>query len=251
MNQHFGTIELGRIENSGQHPQDIELITAKFVHYPDSQQLILWLPQNGRQGYGSIRLIDETTHEIITEDLVEDRLNGSIQILINTISVPPGKYLLEIEHPKGGKHVVRFKKLEEGEKTAVGIRYPIPEPGSEPILYRDGSGSPLPEEDVILRQKLFQDMEEKFTRHIEYEGNFRSGKIIYKAANTSISFYHEMGGGDCKFYIDIPTPANWETATKTPLSSRAEILEFVAATVQRERASSWRFEIKENGIFYY
>jgi hypothetical protein len=122
---------------------------------------------------------------------------------------------------------------------------------SDPIIYRDGAGNILPNEEQLLREKAAKDLAARFSRRLEYEGNFRAGTIIYVEGELRIRFYHEMGGGECKFYIDIPTAEKWEAQTGAPLSRREEILTFVAQTVQREQASSWRYEIGEREIGFY
>ena len=94
-------------------------------------------------------------------------------------------------------------------------------------------------------------MAAQFGRKIEYEGTFRAGTITYVEGDLRINFYHEMGGGNCMFYVDIPTEEKWEVQTRTPLSRRQEILEFVAETVRREQASSTRYEIQDSAIVYY
>ncbi|NOT51033.1 MAG: hypothetical protein HOP10_07125 [Chitinophagaceae bacterium] len=119
------------------------------------------------------------------------------------------------------------------------------------IVYKDGFGNIIPDEDLILREKLNKELQQKFSRRVEYTGNVRSGSVIYIDSDTRIEFYHEMGGGNCLVYIDIPTEAQWVAFTKTPLARRKEILEFVAATVQAQQASNCYFEIKENSITYY
>ena len=46
-----GIIEITRIENQG--GTDLQgTLTAKFVRYPGSQQLTVWLPENAWNGYG-------------------------------------------------------------------------------------------------------------------------------------------------------------------------------------------------------
>lgn len=253
MPPHFGIIELGEINND---PPDGELTTARFVHYPDCQQLIIWLPQYGGRGYGNIRLIECSKNRVIDDRLVTDRLSGSIQILWDTLDIPPGDYRIEIDHPQNGKHVILLKKYEEGVEPPKEVEPEIPEAEQEnpnpPIVYRDGFGNELPNEDLILREKILKEMADKFGRKISYEGTFRAGTIIYHEGDLRIEFYHEMGGGNCMFYIDIPTEASWEASTKTPLERRQEILEFVAETVRREQASSTHYVIEDTSIgFYY
>jgi hypothetical protein len=252
MQPYYGIIELGEITNE---PPDGEEITARFVHYPDCQQLIIWLPQYGGQGYGNIRLIDCAKNAVIDDRPVTDRLNGGIQILWDTLEVGPGNYRVEIDHPDGGKHVILFKKYKKGvqppQKAPEGPPQPEKRNSEEPIVYRDGFGNELPNEDLILREKIFNKMAAQFGRKIEYSGTFRAGTITYVEGDLRINFYHEMGGGNCMFYVDIPNETSWEAATHTPLSRRQEILDFVAETVRREQASSTRYEIQDSAIVYY
>ncbi len=255
MQQHFGTITLGTIENADENDDATPVVTAKFVHYPDCQQLIIWLPQYGHN-YGSMRLIDQKTSQVVFEHPVSDKLSGSVQLLWDTLDVAPGEYVVEIEHPEGWQHRILFKKYSENEEVPVekpAIQMP-PETesqSSEPIIYRDGVGNEIPNEDLILREKAQRDIANKFARRIEYEGNFRAGEVIYIDNERRIRFYHEMGGGDCMFYIDIPSAQEWEARTGTPLCSRQEILEFVAQTVHTQQASSTRYEIGERDIAFY
>ncbi|MBX2891643.1 MAG: hypothetical protein KF734_11985 [Saprospiraceae bacterium] len=255
MQQHFGIITLGAIENMGEKGGTVPVVTTKFVHYPDCQQLIIWLPKYGRD-YGSMRLIDLQTKQIVWEHPVTDKLSGSIQLLWDTLDVAPGEYMVEIDHPEGWQHRVFFKKYHENEevpveKPALETPTEAESKSSAPIIYRDGFGNVIPDEDLILREKVLRQITNKFTRRIEYTGNFRAGEVIYIDNEHRIQFYHEMGGGNCMFYIDIPTAQEWEARTGAPLSSRQEILEFVAQTVHAQQASSTRYEIGEREIIFY
>jgi hypothetical protein len=123
---------------------------------------------------------------------------------------------------------------------------------SKPIVYKDGFGNIIPDEDLILREKLNKELGRKFSRRVEYEGNLRDGSVIYIDSDTRIAFSNEMGGGNCMAFINIPTEDQWEAVTKTDLSRRKEILEYVAEVVRAQQASNCYFEIKENEIgFYY
>ena len=255
MKNHFGIIEIGEICNlPDDGTENAKMAEVKFVHYPDCQQLIIWLTEYGHN-YGQVRFIDRNTNKILRENPVTDHLSGSIQLLFDTLDLPPGEYTVEIDHPQGWKHSIALKKLKKGQE----IKKPAPaeeirEEGSqkdEPIVYRDGFGNEIPNEDLILRDKLLKEMMRKFQARIEYEGTFRAGTITYIDGDTRIPFYHEMGGGNCMFYIDIPTEQEWEARTKTPLRSRQEILEFVAGTVNREQAPNCRYEIQGNSIVFY
>lgn len=260
MKQHFGIIELGIIENVGENATEIEQIKARFVHYPDCQQLTIWLPQYGWQGYGKIRLIDLKNQKIMDERLVTDRLNGGVQILWDTLPMEPSDYIIEIEHPKGGKHVLHFTKFKfKKVKVAKAVlpkataRKPKKDDFTvEPApVYRDGFGNIMPNEDEIIREKAWKNINAMFTRHLEYDGNFRGGTITYFEGDLRITFSHEMYGGKYHFGIDIPSESQWEAQTNTPLNRRQEIIEFVAQMVQREQASSWKYEIRDTDIAYF
>lgn len=121
----------------------------------------------------------------------------------------------------------------------------------KPIEYKDGFGNIIPNEDLIMREKLNKELERKFSRRIEYEGNLRSGSVIYLDVDTRIEFSNEMGGGNCLAFINIPAASQWEAATKTSLSRRQDILEYVATAVQAQQASNCYFEIKEDTISFF
>lgn len=260
MKQYFGKIELGKIENTGDNAQAIGELKARFVHYPDCQQLTIWLPQYGWHGYGAIRLIDLTKQQIIDERPVTERLNGGIQILWDTLPIAPSDYCIEIDHPKGGKHVLYLTKFVFKKEKRVKVVLPKTRTQKTktdsftveaPPQYRDGFGNIIPNEDEIIRTKAMKDLVAKFTRHLKYEGNFRGGTITYIEGDIRISFNHEMYGGKYHFGIDIPSESQWEAQTNTPLSRRDDIITFLAKTVQREQASSWQYEIRETDIAYF
>ncbi len=245
---HDGQIAIGGIQTSD-GPSDLKLPTVKFVHYPGSQQLILWLPRPGYQGYETLTVTRDG--KVIEQAEVMSRLNGSVQILFATLTWPEGDYAITISNKDGFRHEVTLTKLPEGQPLPVEPPPPSPPPSDEPIVYRDGSGKILPNEDLELREKVIRDMARKFTRKLEYEGNFRAGTIHYIDGERRISFWHEMAGGNMKFYIDIPPEEQWEGRTGTPLSEREDIITFVANRVKQDQASSWRYEITANAINFY
>lgn len=267
MKKYTGIIVIGEISNcqdeSSSRSMELPRLTGitessvRFVHYPDSQQLLIWLTHPGRE-YGNLRLRDRNTKKIIEEWPVADKLNGSIQLCWDSLSIAPGNYTIEIDWSNGWQHHIEIQKFKtgitpkkkvssEGEKLKK-----ISEEKNEPVQYRDGFGKIIENEDMVLRDKLKKDIARKFSRRISYEGNVRAGTIIYMDNDIRIEFPHEMGGGNCMFYIDIPTEKLWEAGTKTPLSARKEILQFVAETVRAEQASGCNFEIKDDTIgFYY
>lgn len=247
-----GVVTIGPIANIAA-PPDVGLLTLKTAHYPGAQQLILWLPQSGYSGYRDVQLMG-ADGAVIESAAVRDRLNGSVQILWDTLAWPPGRYRIEIGHEAGWRHVAELEKLEAG-VAAPAPPAPAPEPAQDaPRIYRDGFGQIMPNVDLDIRaqaqEKMAQVFAEKFGPRLEYEGNFRGGTIIYIDGARRIRFWHEMAGAPYKFFIDIPSAEQWEAATQTPLAERDAIVRFVAETVQREQASSWTFEIRDTDILF-
>jgi hypothetical protein len=126
-----------------------------------------------------------------------------------------------------------------------------PDLDSPPIIYRDGFGNILPNEDMILREKIITKTIDKITRRVEYVNQGRDGKVIYIEGDKRITFLMEMGAYDCVFYVNIPTAKDWEEQTKFPLSEREEIITFVAAQTQRDQASSCVYKVTDREISYY
>jgi hypothetical protein len=270
---HEGIIEITKIENSGDNAATIGTLTARFVRYPGCQQLSVWLPEYGGSGYGKLRIVDIKTQTVIEEQAVSHKINGSILMTWDTLEWVPSEYRLDIEHPKGGYHTLYFNKLEENDvipkdkivempvakaenPSLVNSLLPKNEPESSENdskwnVYTDGLGNPIPNEDRMIRDRAFEDLTAKFSRHIEFEGTYRSGYVTYIEGDIRIRFLHEMYGGKYKFGIEIPSENQWETQTKTPLSRRQEIIEFLAETVKSEQASSWQYEIRETDIAYF
>ena len=246
---HDGQIAIGDIRTPD-GPTDLKLPTVKFVHYPGSQQLILWLPKPAHQGYAELSVTCDGAD--IERGPVASRINGSVQILFATLEWPPGHYLITITHEEGWRHTVDLTKYAPGAEPKPPPP-PPPEPvvDKPPILYRDGFGKVIPNEDLDLRDKVLRDIARKFARKLEYEGNFRAGTIHYIDGDRQISFWHEMAGGSMKFYIDIPPEELWEARTGTPLSERADIIIFLAARVKQDQAPNWRYEITANAINFY
>ena len=94
MKPYFGTILIKSIKNiqtvsdgmyAGTiHFNPITETNIRFVHYPDCQQLIIWLTQQGRE-YGNIRLKNNTNKSIVEEWPVLEKLSGSVQLLWDTL----------------------------------------------------------------------------------------------------------------------------------------------------------------------
>lgn len=246
---HEGHVVIGDIRNVDA-PADVKVPALKYVWYPGSQQLILWLPRPGHEGYGE--LVVSRDGEAIERAPVMSRLNGSVQMLFATLAWAPGGYLIAISHDDGWRHEIALQKLEAGvAPPAPEPVVPVEEAPRGPIVYRDGFGNVIPDTDLEMRAGVASKLASTFGRRLEYEGNFRAGTIIYVDGDIRIPFYHEMCGGEMKFSIDVPVVAHWQDATGTPLSQRDDIIAFVAQRVKQEQASSWRYEITGQSIDFY
>ncbi|MBK7886964.1 MAG: hypothetical protein IPJ86_06550 [Bacteroidetes bacterium] len=252
--EYYGKVVLSSIDNSrnGVNVKEEEnniypLLTPnnlKLVHYPESQQLVIWLPDSGRL-YDTIAIEDVNCNDIIWNKKVDDILSGSIQLIINTLFLSPGDFRVSIVKSDSLVHRIYLKKYPQGVEPPVEKIQEISTPDVEkgPIIYRDGFGNVLPDEDLILRDKVIEKMQAKFNRRVEFDGTVRSGTVKYIEGSRTISFYAEMGGGNCIFYIDIPTSGKWEELTGFKLSEREEIVKFVAE-------ESVRKQTRSSGIYY-
>ncbi|MBA4227406.1 MAG: hypothetical protein C0456_12315 [Hyphomonas sp.] len=240
-----GELILAPAENTGA-PEGAGLLHAKTAVYPGAQQLILWLPADGWSGYETLR-ITGPEGALIEEAPLTDRLNGRVQILVNTFPWPPGAYRVEITHSGGWAHTLTLQKLEGGVAPP-----PVPAPPSEPsrgpIVYRDGFGNILPDTDLEMREAALKAIAARFSRRLEFEGNARAGTITYIDGDLRLRFYHEMCMRPVYFSIDVPPPDKWEAATGQPLSERDYILNFLAEETRRRQAPSLKTLIYDNRI---
>lgn len=256
--EYYGIIELVGVDNTT-GPASLAFVpltpdSVKVVHYPDCQQLIVWLSQPGME-YQQIRWID-SSDRVVEEYPVSDRLNGSIQLIWDTLSYPPGSYVIQINWKPGYQHLIRIIKYEENipkETNVAAIANNIPDTikKEEYIVYKDGFGNDLPNEDLILRDKLDARLAALFGRRLEYRGTFRSGYITYIEGNRTIEFLHEMGGGGCAFYIEIPTMEQWKVMTGFEIEERDDILSFIIHDILRKENDHYRFVIKADTILFY
>jgi len=259
MEQYFGVIEILKVENisptklDDHSAENIMLMDhVRFVHYPDCQQMSLWLPEYYKEYHDAIirNIVD---HVVVFDQKVENIINGTIKITIDTLFIPPGEYEFTITKKDGFIHKLYFKKSQEGEQPKI-VEPNEPEPvnlDSDPMVYRDGFGNIMPNEDLIWRQNIIDKTIDKFTRRLEYVSQGRGGEVIYHEGKKSIKFYMEMGGGNCVFYLDIPSISDWEKTTGFPLPEREDIITFVAEQTRRDQASSCTYKISETEITYY
>lgn len=211
----------------------------KIVHYPDCQQLIIWLPEYHGL-YEDIAINDVHSGLNIYSQKISDVVGGSIQIIIDTLFIYPGEFVMTISKIDGLQHNITFVKYKEGVMPEIPENAPD-EPidfDKPPIEYRDGFGNVLPNEDLLLREKLIGDMVKKFSRKLLFDGNGRSGSVTYLEGDKKVSFESEIGGGDCIFFIHVPDEENWLNKTGFELNERNDILQFVAENTLRIQISS-------------
>jgi len=90
-------------------------------------------------------------------------------------------------------------------------------------------------------------------RSIVFENTGRSGYAVFRDGDKSTRFYTEVGGGDCIFYMVIPSAEQWEIETGYPLENRDEILTFIAEESIKKQANvkGAYYKIQERHIVFY
>lgn len=237
--EYFGVISISDVKNIGPNDEilhaelddqiQLTISRIKLVHYPDCQQLIIWLPQPGTF-YESITLKEIEKNIIVWVQNIRDIISGSVQLVFNTLPIPEGNFELSIVKSDGLQHIIKFKKYSEGQFSILPETIPS-EPSvldSEPIVYKDGFEKIIPNEDLILREKIIKKTMNKINRRLEYISQGRDGEVIYIEGEKRIKFYMEIGGYDSVFYVNIPPAIEWETITNFPLEERNDIITFVA-----------------------
>ncbi|HPN69802.1 MAG TPA: hypothetical protein PLZ32_09800 [Saprospiraceae bacterium] len=258
---YFGVVELTSLENifptNKELKKEINLMEEsgiKLVHYSDCQQLIIWLPNDWR-GYVDMEVKDLLSGETIWRKEISEIISGSIKIILDTLPFPPGDLSIIISGNDSIQHVINIKKYEEGVIPEIPEILPEIKPDYDkpPIIYRDGFGNIIPDQDLIMRGKVLNDLDRKFSRKVKYEDEGRSGTVIFIDGDKTLRFYSEMGGGNCIFYINIPPKEHWIKETGYSLEERDEIIKFVAESALRDQAGSSGayFEIEDKWITFF
>ncbi len=255
-NLYFGKIIVESIENinsksSTELKNPFTDTNIKFVHYPDCQQIIIWLPEYFTN-YDKIYIIDIATSQMIYNHSINKIINGSVQIIIDSLFIHPGKFFIKILGLSGCIHQILIKKLSENEdQPVVEIKLDSEtKDNNDPILYKNGFGNILPNEDLDLREKIKIKTLGKVFRFVEYVSQGREGEVIYHEGFKSIRFYMEFGGNDVVFILNIPAPEEWESQTGFPLDEREEIIHYVAKITQKDQGPSCDYVIHEKEILY-
>jgi hypothetical protein len=241
---HPGAIEIGANCNV-RAPEGMGLMHVRYARYPGCQQLQVWLPQPGREGYSELRVAG-ARGKVLEQSRVEDRLNGSVQLLFDTLAWPPGPLVLEISHEQGWRHRLEMHKLRADEQPTAAPQMAAsgqtPTRRRKPITYRDGFGRVIVEQDLLLRQAASEALAIRLARRLVYEGYFRAGTFTYIEGELRIRFSQEMGAAPCQAVLDVPRAEHWQAHTGTPLQRRDEIMGWVAEQATRQIGGS-RFEI--------
>ncbi|MCA9190740.1 MAG: hypothetical protein KDB03_03220 [Planctomycetales bacterium] len=278
-----GIIEVTSIQNVGPEPGQVGTLTARFVRYPDCQQLSVWLPSSGYKNYTNYRLLRLSDAVLVENQELASKLCGSVRLLWDTLVWPPAEYRLEIPFSPSCCHWMYFRKLEAG--TKVGENEPIDMPmatadspsvihesqsdlalteadGNSGLYrqYRDGMGNLLPNGDEELRNELkniANDLAMQYRQpdvdspQVRFYSQGSGGAIEYSSSNEQARFSYEFGGGACKLIIDIPALEDWEQVTGIALARRRYVLLTIATAVRTEQAPNWRFEINNRTIEFY
>ena len=88
-------------------------------------------------------------------------------------------------------------------------------------------------------------------RKLEYINEGRSGYVIYSDETTKFRLYYEFGGGECAAIINITPAEDWIKVTGCPLTSRNDILAFIAGQAVRDQTSKGHFKISDKFIEIY
>lgn len=242
-----GALQVGEARNTGPGADALaSTLHARHARYPGCQQLQLWLPRPGHMADGHLR-IAHGSGRVLAEGRLREHLNGPVQMLFDTMPWPPGRIEVQIDCDDGIGHRLELNKL-TGEAPPAPPAPPPPVVDTPSIVYRDGHGRVIEDDDLRLREQVQAQIVRSFARRLDYSGTYRAGTIHYIEPGLQIDFPHEMGGGDVHFWIDVPTESDWERATGAPLARRGEIVAFVAERVRIEKAAGWSYRITPRSI---
>jgi hypothetical protein len=87
---------------------------------------------------------------------------------------------------------------------------------------------------------------------VAYQQDGRSGLVILTWNGQKAQFWWEFGGDGALAIINIPDAQKWTTQTGIAMEERDQALQFMAANVVRDQASSGgRYTIEDNFITIY
>jgi hypothetical protein len=255
---YFGKCIITRVDNyqdvTFDKQADAKAITGEIkpenvniVHYPDCQQLIFHMPEYAWDAH-EICLFDKVRQEEIFRAPVNSKLNGGTMILLDTLPYKPGFYSIKANWPNGWTHELHFIKMIPGFPAPKVYKHP---PGNLTAVQSGKSHRMFDSNNVEIideTEQLHQKIADLLHRRVTYSQDGRGGTITYTDADIRIQFDWEFAGGNGVVIIFVQPPQFWEAGTKTPLSQRQEILEFVAKSVVRDKAPGCLYEISDNFI---
>ncbi|MFZ1693434.1 MAG: hypothetical protein WAT74_09575 [Flavobacteriales bacterium] len=75
----------------------------------------------------------------------------------------------------------------------------------------------------------------------------RSGSVYYESEGRRITGWWEFAGGDAVAIVSMGSASEWQHGHPWAVAQRAEILHFVGDEVVRQKASSCKADIDEEG----
>lgn len=213
-----------------------------MIHYSDCQQLVFHMPEYAWDA-GEIYLFDKVNQVEIFRDPVSRRINGGTMVALDTLPYKPGFYKISANWPSGWTHELHFIKMIEGFPFDEVYQSPA---GNLTIIQNDHEYRLIDSNGVELTNPLLQKhqaISNLIHKRVEYQQDGRGGTIRYFDHDTTIKFDWEFAAGNGVVIIFVSAPEFWERATNTPASERQAILEFVAASVIRDKAPGCRYEI--------
>lgn len=244
--EYFGLLQITKLLNpEGESFPQLVQDNLKVNHYPDCQQLVIWLPLPVNSYDELICYEGDDKKEIFQMELSHFTF-GLTQIIVDTLCIPPGKGIFCIYKGKLVVHEIMYEK----EIEVPPISYKDFEPDF-PYTYRDGTGKPIPDEDLMLRQQIIEKIEDAFISKLSFHSTGRDGYIMYNDKGKSARFVYEMGGGDCMIFVLLPTDDHWFEDTGFPLEEKKKIVEHLAFMTHRDFTGGAAYTIENNSIVFY
>lgn len=91
-------------------------------------------------------------------------------------------------------------------------------------------------------------MTKKETGNLTYSEAGRSGTIHFISRETKFDMWYEFAMPPALVIIGIPEPKYWEAQTKTPLSRRTGLLEFIGKQVIQDKLSGTGYFLIDDNI---
>lgn len=86
---------------------------------------------------------------------------------------------------------------------------------------------------------------------VRIESHGRSGDIIVSLGGMEVSFWWELGGGNCIATVQVPDPEQWRATYPLRKYPRAEFLEALAAEVSAIQCPGASHSVSGNSIEFH